>query len=411
LLNRDRTAKRSVLKKLTDDGGQALVMSALCMTCLIGFVALAADVGILSREKRLAQIAADAAAIAGASEYKYGGATTAAQAAAAQNGFTNGSNGATVTVNSGPSYGPHASGGTANGYIEVIVQQVQPALFRGVLGLGSITVAARAVANANGTTNGCVYTLGTTGADLSLTGNADIQLTTCGIIDNSSSNNALTLTGNVTLDAQSIGIVGNPGVSKNGNITLSPANPVQGVVPTSDPLAFLPAPTVPGTCSPDPNLHGNITQPLASGCYNGLTASGNINLTLSGLYIINGNLNLGGNVTLTGTGVTLDLLGSTSIPGNVGLNLTAPTSGTYNGVVIYQPLSNTNPLSLTGNSGSTFEGIVYAPGAAVTLTGNSGSTLYTDFVAQSLSLVGNASLNSYASINGNSVLTAVRLVE
>ncbi len=384
-------------------------MSALCMTCLIGFVALATDVGVLSREKRLAQIAADAAAIAGASEYNYGWVVAAAQpqAAATQNGFTNGSGGATVTVNSAPKYGPHTSA-TPNGYIEVIVQQVQPALFRGVLGLGSITVAARAVANANGTTNGCVYTLGTSGADLSMTGNADIQLTTCGVIDNSSSGNALSLTGNVTLDAQSIGVVG--GVSKTGNITLSPT-PVTGVVPTSDPLAFLTAPTVPGTCNADPNLNGNVTQALPSGCYNGLTASGNINLTLSGLYIINGPLNLGGNVSLSGTGVTLDLLGSTSIPGNVALNLAAPTSGAYNGVVIYQPLSNTNSLSLTGNSGSTFEGIVYAPGAAVTLTGNSGSTLYTDFVAHSLSLVGNASLNSYASINGNSVLTAVRLVE
>jgi hypothetical protein len=116
-------------------------------------------------------------------------------------------------------------------------------------------------------------------------------------------------------------------------------------------------------------------------------------------------------VTLTGTGVTLDLLGSSSFPGNTAVNLTAPTTGTYNGVLIYQPLANTHPVSLTGNSGSTFEGIVYAPGAAVDLTGNSGSTIYTDFVVKSLSLVGNATFNDYASINGNSVLTAVKLVE
>jgi Flp pilus assembly protein TadG len=398
------------LKKLKDESGQALVMSALCMTCLIGFVALATDVGVLLREKRLAQIAADAGAIAGAGEYNYGGATaanTAAQAATTQNGFTNGSSGATVTVHSPPSYGPHAS---ANGYVEVIVQQVQPPLFRGLLKLGSITVAARAVANANGTTNGCIYTLGTTGTDIGITGNSNIQVTTCGLIDNSSSGSALSLTGNVTLDAQSIGVVG--GVAKSGNITLSPT-PVTGVVPTSDPLAFLTAPTVPGTCSADPNLLGNITQTLAPGCYNGITANGNVNLTLSsGLYIINGPLSMTGNVSLSGTGVTLDLLGTASLPtGNVTLNLIAPTSGTYNGVVIFQPSTNTNALSITGNAGSTFEGIVYAPGAAVTLTGNSGSTLYADFVAQSLTLIGNSSLNSYASINGNSVLSAVRLVE
>jgi hypothetical protein len=394
-------------KKWKDESGQALVMSALCMACVFGFVALATDVGVLLREKRLAQIAADAGAIAGAGEYNYGGASTAATNAATANGFTTGG-GTTVTVNSPPKNGPHTSG-SPNGYIEVIVQQVQPALFRGYLGLGSITVAARAVANANGSTNGCIYTLGVSGPDISMNGNATVQVTTCGIIDNSSSSNALSMSGNVTLDAQSIGIVG--GVSQNGNITLSPT-PVTGVVPTSDPLAFLTAPTVPSPCSPDPGLGGSGTQTLTPGCYTGLSASGNVNLTLSpGLYVINGALSLGGNVTLTGTGVTLDLLGSSSFPGNATLNLTAPTSGTYNGVVIFQPSTNTNSISLVGNSGSTLKGIVYAPGAAVTLTGNSGSTIYTDFVAKSLSLVGNASFNSYASINGNSVLHAVRLVE
>ncbi len=38
------------------------------MTCLLGFVALATDVGIMMRQKRMAQTAADAAAIAGAME-------------------------------------------------------------------------------------------------------------------------------------------------------------------------------------------------------------------------------------------------------------------------------------------------------------------------------------------------------
>jgi hypothetical protein len=79
--------------------------------------------------------------------------------------------------------------------------------------------------------------------------------------------------------------------------------------------------------------------------------------------------------------------------------------------LIFQPSTNANALALTGNSGSVFKGIVYAPNAAVSLTGNSGSSIYADFVAKSLSLVGNASLNDYASINGNSVLSAVRLVE
>jgi Flp pilus assembly protein TadG len=394
------------MKGLGDESGQALIMVALCTTCLFGFVALAADVGIMLREKRLLQIAADSAAIAGAAEYNYGDASTAAQSAATQNGFTNAAGGATIAVNSPPSFGPHAA---IAGYVEVIASQSEPTLFMGFFGRSAMTVTARAVATALGTTNGCIYTLGTGGVDVSVTGNSDISIATCGITIDSNSSNALSLNGNVTLDAQSIGIVG--GYSKTGNVTLTPT-PVTGIVATSDPLGFLTAPAIPGNCAADPSYTGNQNPTLTAGCYNGLSGNGNINLTLSpGMYIINGAFSFSGNVSLTGSGVTLVLEGSTSLPGNVSLNLTAPTSGTYNGILIFQPSTNANALALTGNSGSVFKGIVYAPNTAVSLTGNSGSSIYADFVAKSLSLVGNASLNDYASINGNSVLSAVRLVE
>jgi hypothetical protein len=56
---------------------------------------------------------------------------------------------------------------------------------------------------------------------------------------------------------------------------------------------------------------------------------------------------------------------------------------------------------------------MYFPTAAFSLTGNSGTAIYTDFVVSSLSLVGNASFNDYASLGSavNSPLTVVSLVE
>ncbi len=102
IANRSRT----VTRKLADEDGQTLIFAALCMTCLFGFVALAADVGIMMRQKRMAQTAADAAAIAGAlADFKLrntGLVQRRAKAASAQNGFTNGSGGVTVTVNPPP---------------------------------------------------------------------------------------------------------------------------------------------------------------------------------------------------------------------------------------------------------------------------------------------------------------------
>jgi hypothetical protein len=397
----------NIMNRLKDESGQALIITALAMTCLLGFAALATDVGVLLREKRLVQIAADSAAIAGAAEFNYTDVLTAAQAAATQNGFTAGASGATVIVNGppgGPQFGPYA--GNSN-YVEVIVSQDQPTVFMGLFGRSPMTVTARAVAT-NGTRKNCIYTLGTTGPDLNITGNANVQIQTCGIIDDSSSGDALSL-GNATLNAQSIGVVGH--VSEGGGVTVTPA-PVTGIVAASDPLSFLSAPTVPMTCFPDPSFT-NGPHTLTPGCYTGLTASGTTtSLTLgSGQYLINGALNLAATVTLTGTNVTLVLLGASTFPAGTAVNLSAPTSGTYNGVLIFQPLSNTNPLSLIENAGSTLNGIVYAPGAAVSVIGNSGSSIFADFVANSLSLVGPATFNDYGSINANSVLTSVRLVE
>jgi len=82
--------------------GQVLLLAAVSMMVLIGFMGLAIDLGVSFRNKRNMQIAADATATAGALDYYYHqsstSATSAATAAAAQNGVNNGSGGAVVTV-------------------------------------------------------------------------------------------------------------------------------------------------------------------------------------------------------------------------------------------------------------------------------------------------------------------------
>ena len=81
---------------LRDESGQTLIFVAVSMTVILGFLAMAADVGTLLHDKRNLQIAADSAAIAGAVEEKVSSVTgdiqAAGQTASTQNGFTNGSN-------------------------------------------------------------------------------------------------------------------------------------------------------------------------------------------------------------------------------------------------------------------------------------------------------------------------------
>ena len=51
-------------------------------------------------------------------------------------------------------------------------------------------------------------------------------------------------------------------------------------------------------------------------------------------------------------------------------NLSAPTSGTYDGILIYQNPSNTNSMIFNGSGSSIIKGIFYLPTAQLTLNGS-----------------------------------------
>ena len=401
-----------LIRKSKNEDGQALIITVLSMTVLLGFTALATDVGVLLHEKRLTQTAADAAAMAGESQLaNSANITSAGKAAAAQNGMTDGSNGATITINWGPATGPHAGN---KSYVEAIVTQVQPTIFMRLFNLSSMAVGSRAVA-AYGKTQSCIYTLNTGGPDLSIVGNANITVQTCGIVDygqnTSGKTAALYLQGSATLNAQSIGIAG--GYATTGNVNLTPSTPVTGIPNTGDPLANTPMPPLPPTgCTATPSFGTQGTLNLSAGCYNGISIGSGQTVNLaSGIYYINGDLNLQAGATLTGNAVTIVLLGATNMTGTPSLNLSAPTSGTYDGLLFYEPPSNTAPMNLIGTPGSTLAGTVYAPAAAVNLQGNAGATISLNFVVNTLSLIGNATLTDYDQVNPSNILSSVRLVE
>src|SRR5208283_153114 len=132
---------RKTIRTMKGESGQVLILTALCLVVVVGSVGIAVDVGMLYRAKRIMQTAADAGAIAAGFELPFGDATAAAKADAALNGVTDGSNGATVTVNNPPLSGPNAGN---SGYVEVIASQSQPLYFLRVFNKSSATVSARA---------------------------------------------------------------------------------------------------------------------------------------------------------------------------------------------------------------------------------------------------------------------------
>ncbi len=253
-------------------------------------------------------------------------------------------------------------------------------------------------------------------AALSISGNASINMSG-GVYVNSSSSTALSASGNAKIKAAVIDVHG--GVAKSGNASLSPA-PLTGAVAATDPFASLPSPSTSGlTNYGTESLSGNSSATIKPGIYAGISASGNAKLTLSsGLYIIEGGgLSISGNASVAGSGVTIVNAGSKYpstggkyggivLSGNGSFNLTPPTSGTYAGVVIFQPRDNATPLTISGNA-TGMTGLIYAPAAQLSESGN--ASLNASIDVDTLSISGNGVENSPA-LTGQSVSAASVMV-
>jgi hypothetical protein len=268
-------------------------------------------------------------------------------------------------------------------------------------------------ANFGVTVTQSIYALnGTAAGSVSVSGNAGISIPGTLYVD-SSSRTALTESGNAHVSAAAIQVVG--GVSKSGNATLSPAA-ATGAASVADPLASLTGPSTSGLTNYSAARYSNGAHTLCPGIYSQISASGNASLTLNpGLYLIEGGgFTVTGNASVSGTGVTIyntssnypsstGSYGGITLSGNGTFSLTAPTSGLYPGIVIFQPRANTRAVSLSGSAAAGLAGTVYAPGALVYLSGN--ATVNGALVVNELSLSGNAASTQVADggdVNGGS---------
>lgn len=393
------------------DRGSVVIMFALSLTVILGMMALAIDVGQLRLAKQKLQMAADAAALAGALEISMCGGTArcSAMTAAAQNALAeNGLSGATLqstcvpsgtasgfSVNNGPcalgTQNPH--NGNAN-YVEVILSQSQPTYFAGVLGKPTVQIMARAEAARSGGTN-CIFALDPTGSGAITVELLAAITSPCGIVDESSSNSALQCGLLAGISATQIGVVGGVSTFLCG-ISPTPSTHITRPSP-ADPLSYLPAPTVP-SCGTS-----NVVGPTHHGSNQALTITGTTTLYADNAYCGGINIMPGANVTFDTTygstfvmtslsgypnyGLTIDL-GSTvrgngitfynygpsgaitfncaSLFGSV--TLTAPTSGTYSGILFFQAPSNTSTAKIVGSTSwnTTLQGTYYFPTAKVT---------------------------------------------
>jgi hypothetical protein len=408
------------MKFFRNEEGQTLVLTALSMTAMLGFLGLALDVGVLFRAKRTMQTAADAAAIAGAQDYMWTQSTSSAlsagRSASASNGFTNGTSGATVVINT-----PHASGPNAgsSGFTEAIVTKPISTVFMGIFGRSSVAVTARAVAGTPSNGSACIWLMAPSGNGLSVKGAYDIEAPGCGIYVNSPDSNALKVTGNGgTLNAAFVDVVGN----NSGNHVTNPTPDTLNAGTRSTPWGNLTGPSYPGGCKITSALTSITTANVASVsgsasnnvvCFtNAVTLNNGVVLpgASSGVvYLFEQNVTIATGATVTlgsGTvspstgcttnctfsnelGATMELAGSATLNQNSNsiLNLYAPASLTspYDGIALLQPSTNTTQLQIQfGSNNQVLDGYIYAPGATVFMQDQGGGVTASGIVAGTL---------------------------
>jgi hypothetical protein len=400
--------------------GQVMVLICLAIVTFMGLIGIVADVGSLEAQKQWLQTAADSAAMAAGQELGYGDAVAAGRADAATNGYTNGTNGVAVTINNPPLSGPNT--GNSN-YVEAIVSKPIATFFLSALGLSSITIQGRAVTGISSGPN-CIYILNPSAANVFyLNGGVNVQ-SSCGVIVDSTSSNALYAAGSIVLTASSIGVVG--GVYTSGSVTFTPAVKT-GVMPATDPLAYVPAPTV-GACNHTYfgiNGLSGTHYTVSPGVYcGGINITGVTNVTFNaGTYILaGGGLTINGTTTMTGAGVTF--YDTTGTGGYVGINfygsytvtLSAPTTGALAGMLFFQDRTiavGSGQSGVAGSTTSTFDGAFYFPTTILNYAGKNATNGYSVIVAYEWIVNGSASTvgNNYSTLPGGSPVQGVSLAE
>ena len=449
------------MRKHSSERGQVAIFVVLSLTLMLATLGMVTDLGWSYYRKQAAQAAAQAAAMAAvqAALTNSGGSISctatgvSCQSAtpcpttissppsnnlqngclyAKDNGFvvtTGGKQNVTMEANTGAP--PTTSGLNALYYVTARVSENVPQSFSAVLGNTQSTVSARATAAVLSNSTNCIYIMDPTASGaLNMSGTPGL-VSSCGIYINSNSGSALTGNGTPNLSASSIEIVGG-----NGGFggTLSPT-PTTGVSPAPDPLSYVQAPDLSSMSvrsATSFSIAGWSVTILQPGIYRGGISVVNGTAIFSpGTYVIEGGglSTQNANSIITGAGVTIYNTCSNT-PGNCGstsdygpinikatstVTLTAPTAGSYAGMLFMEDRSiPRGQYSDTFGGGSTavYTGAVYAPLSNVTFYGNSALSAYTILVCNQISMVGTTNINNnYATLPTGNPLKSMALVE
>jgi hypothetical protein len=425
------------MRSISKRSGQSLIAFLLAFPLLIGAMGLTVDLGWSYFRQQAAKSSAQAAALAataaagtlslgnptcGVSHVLCQGPTACPNSIpspaitdfdvacqyAKDNGFANSSGGLqNVMVAAGTGAPTGLSGITVPYWVQVTTAENVAQTFSAVFGSSVGTVSVRSTSGYLKPSGGCIYVLGSPGTTFTMNGTPTLQ-TGCGIYVNSTSSAAASLTGTASITATggaTVNITG--GWTHSGGSSVLPS-PVLGTPAVSDPLSYLTPPTSSGCSMSGVSLSGTNSQtvsPCTAGgtirITGGMALGGQSSITLNpGVYIIDNGISMSGGTTLNASGGVMLFIesGIVAVRGGAIVNLTAPASGPYKGVGLYQPSTNTSPVALSGGVTQIINGAVYLPGADLSFSGGSSlSTGGSTIVCKTVAFTGNSFIKQPAS--------------
>ena len=291
--------------------------------------------------------------------------------------------------------------------------------FMRIAGRETVAIRVKSTAIAKGATSSgtCIWSLGNSGQDVLINSGATVQSTQCRLDAYSTANPAFIMNSGSTIKFTKFCVKGTNYIKNGGTL----ANLETGCSVTADPYAgTLPEPTLPSTCTTSGYPNGT-TFSLAPGMHCDVGFNGSPTITFQpGLHIIKGRMIINSGAKVIANGVTFYFPDTNSeIRANGGLTFTgtAPTSGTYKGILMFEKTSNTaNNANKTqyifnGSNGETLEGIIYLPNRNVTYNSKTNVTAKISMVVNQITFdSANWQIEPYDG-GGSTAAKSVRLVE
>lgn len=394
-----RKLKSFVRNLRANERGNVLILMGLSMPVLVGLAGLGTDTIQWTLMKQQLQRSADSAALNGA----YAKAQAKSVSTNANNDlaktldeFT----GVGITIENAPTAGNFAGDPRA---VKVILTYSKALPFSSMFLSNPPLITVQAVAAVLNNGDYCVISLeDTTDTGVTFSGNSTVDLG-CGVASNSTGATAVSAIGSTVVTASPVAAVGNvpPSTNYASGTQLIPYS-----IPQRNPFAGLgdPSGDLPSLCDGN-NLRVGSNQNITinPGCFTGIDVRGTLTMNPGTYYIKGGDFETNAQSVITANGVTIILTGGGTSIGQVKMNgganvsMSAPTTGTFKGVLFFKDPdapSSYNDIFNGGASGS-FLGAIYMPSQTVTLNGN--STFTTDclqIVSRKVVMTGNTTITN-----------------